>query len=143
METQELAAAVTSAHHAAQNLAANPNCRDPNHPGCTQCDGAQEERKEEMRTDFIHDALRDVKLPAKFAPMVDDYSKGASNKFSRYQTVGEVMFESLDYTNGPDYDDLLQLLADAARGADIRPQALNLVKRMAATYARMNVVVVA
>lgn len=130
------------AQRAAHILRANPDCRDPDHPGCSDCDGSLEEREEELCNAFITAALRDVKAVATFSPKFVDYSLGVDKKFSRHSTVGEVMFESLDYRNGPEYDDLLQLLADAARGEDIRPKALDLVKRMGAKFAEMNVVVV-
>lgn len=97
------------------------------------------------RQEFIHAALRDVTLFAYFAPKVTDHSNpadsGKINKPKRFQRVSECMAGSLDYTGGPSSVELMQMLADAARGEDIRPAALNLVKRMAATWAERNEVV--
>lgn len=120
---------------------AHPDCRDPEHRGCSSCDGRLEEREAALCNEFITAALQSVKAPAEFSLKFADYSCGVDKKFSRHSTVGEVMFESLDYPNGPEFDDVLQLLADAARGEDIRPKALALVQRMGAKYAQMNVVV--
>lgn len=127
--------------HAAA-LRRNPSCADPDHPGCEQCDGSLEEREEALRTEFLHAALRDVKAPATFTKKFTDYSAGVDKKFQRHSTVGEAMFEALDYRNGPEVDDLLKLLSRAANGEDIRPQALELLHRMASKFAEMNVVVV-
>lgn len=92
--------------------------------------------------EFIHAATRNVRLFAYFAPRITDFENpdffGLIVKPRRLQTVSEVMADALGCSDGPETADLMQLLADAARGADIRPQALNLVKRMAVTWTAIN-----
>lgn len=96
------------------------------------------EATENLETDFISFALQNVKVPATFSEPYTDCSLGMDKKRQCYSTVAEIMAESLDYAGGPTFDELMQLLSDAARGEEIRPQALNLVKRMAAKYAQVN-----
>lgn len=96
------------------------------------------EATKNLETDFISFALQDVKVPATFSETFVDYSLGIDKKRQCYSTVAEIMAESLDYAGGPTFEELMQLLSDAARGMEIRPQALSLVKRMAAKYAQVN-----
>lgn len=96
----------------------------------------------DVELEFVHAATRNVRLFAYFAPKITDFENpdycDLIVKPRRLQTVAEVMADSLGCGNGPGAAELMQLLADAARGEDIRPQALNLVKRMAVTWTAMN-----
>ena len=91
-------------------------------------DAMLERKTEELRDEFLHHALRDVSKPAKFSPHFRTYK----------ETVADVMSESLDYEGGPQFADLMQILADSARGEDVSPRAFALVKRMADKYAEFN-----
>lgn len=101
---------------------------------------AVSEAKYDLATEFTHCATRNVRNFAYFAPKISnrDVTLGNTAAFRRRQTVAECMVDALDCKDGPEVAELMQLLADAARGEDIRPQSLNLVKRMAATWAAMN-----
>ena len=96
----------------------------------------------DVEQEFVHAATRNVKLFAYFAPKITDFENpeycDLIVKPRRLQTVAEVMADALGCKNGPEAAELMQLMADAARGEDIRPQALNLVKRMASTWTAMN-----
>ena len=45
-ELQEMAATIRISRHQAQRLSEAPDCRDPDHPGCARCMGADEDDPE-------------------------------------------------------------------------------------------------
>jgi len=81
----------------------------------------------------------DVKAVADFAPDVNDYSvKPVNGTYAkRPQTLGDVMFESVDYSNGPSFDDVFAVLLRVANEGD--KEAAALVSRMGKKWANMNV----
>jgi len=95
--------------------------------------------------EFMAAALRgDMDAPAQFMPRVTDYDNkqwpaDVLPRPKRMRTIGETLFESLESTKGPQFDDVFSLLASAARGEPVKQQALNLIQRMAAQSAWMNV----
>lgn len=71
-------------------------------------------------------------------PRPFDVSKPAPKRF---QTMTEVLAESLDYTDGPDMSEAMQLLMNVAYGNDLVNQpamARALLRRMAAAWATTN-----
>lgn len=64
---------------------------------------------------------------------VSDYIGGEWTK--RPRRLGDMMYESLEYANGPMFNDLFQVLIDAANGKAVQAQAEDLVKRMAWKWA--------
>lgn len=93
----------------------------------------------QMRVEFKHSALKgEMSAPAPWAPRVDEPNRATGWKFKRFQSVGEVMTDSLDYTNGPSLIDVLALLSAAAVGQNIQGRAINLIEQMATQYARFN-----
>lgn len=99
-------------------------------------DSAEAERRAQLRAeaqmadDFTHAAISQrMSDVAYFAPR--DYA-------GKLQTVGAVMAESLDYGNGPSFDDAMRLIAAAATGADVADMARSLLNRMADAYAYYN-----
>jgi len=101
-----------------------------------------------MEQDFILAAKRlDANALARFAPLVRDWhgvrgpqACSAPVQRYRYQTMGEVMTESLDYPNGPDMGEVMQLVLNVAYGdlAATRTQASDLLARMAGDFALHN-----
>lgn len=53
--------------------------------------------------------------------------------------VGEVLADSLDYSDGPGLDDVLDVLARAASGEDIGSVSRSLLLRMACKWAEMQI----
>lgn len=87
-----------------------------------------------LRREFLVAAMSgDMKRPAMFAPLRTDYRLLAK----RHQTVGEVLQESLDYRNGPQFDEVFQILCEVARDGNEKAKAL--IGRMADKWASMNV----
>ena len=126
-------------------LALHPDCRDPDHPGCSDCDGSREDAIDELGIKFFAAArTSDINQPAKFAPLCVDFadpnyfSSHGLNKPKRLQTIAEVMIDSLDASGGPTLEDVLQLLSNAALGAPIRSEANTLISRMACQWAQDN-----
>lgn len=82
----------------------------------------------------------DVKAEADFAPARTDYTKRTPFEGVypvRAQTLAEVLFDSLDYTDGPSFDDVFAVLLRVANEGD--KQAAELVSRMGKKWASMNV----
>lgn len=79
-----------------------------------------------------------------FAPMVTDWTAVKPPVIAgqilprRTPTLSEVMAESLDYGDGPSMTEAMQLLLNAASGANVQAQAQGLIDRMAATWAKFN-----
>ena len=77
----------------------------------------------------------DVTELCPWAPITSEYKKGVTSV--RLQTVGEVMALSLDFSKGPQLDDVMALLCNVAYGADLVNQpakARELIVRMAQTF---------
>lgn len=93
-------------------------------------------------------AKADANASADFAPMVRDWDAAKHLPVSigahmprRYQTVAEVMQESLDYSSGPSMTEAMQLILNVAYGTDLvnaPAQARALLSRMATTFAAYN-----
>jgi hypothetical protein len=93
-----------------------------------------------MYEEYIAEARKcDASRTAWFAPSVMDYTYNPP--FKRRQTLTEVMGESFDYSKGPTYQELHQLLLNVAYGdVDCRPLAVALIDRMAREFAHYNAV---
>jgi hypothetical protein len=95
-------------------------------------------REQSAHDDFMRYAIAgDMLAPAHFAPMVRNYASRWPQA-KRLPTVGEVMLESLDYTDGPQHDDVFTLLVKAARGQQVQAEAKALIERMAGKWAYMH-----
>lgn len=93
----------------------------------------------EMERDFMHAALtQPMNAPCVWAPLVSDLDKPLG-RLMRHQTVGEVLFDSLDYASGPSVDGVLGVLCAVASGKPMQAEALALLQRMAHKYAEMHV----
>lgn len=89
-----------------------------------------------IEVEFLSAALGgDMKAKAEFAPLERFNLKGEL----RRPTVGEVMACSLDFTDGPELDQVLALLSEVARGKDQKNKAMDLITRMAKKYAEVTV----
>jgi hypothetical protein len=90
-----------------------------------------------MAAEFVKAAQGcDVTELCPWAPITREYKNGAATE--RLQTVGEVLALSLDFSKGPQLDDVLALLCNVAYGADQLDQpakARALIARMAQTFA--------
>jgi len=100
----------------------------------------------EAANDFFTACTKlDIGAPAPWAPTVSDNNSGLPYVIGvprprRLQALHEVMASSLDYTNGPQMAELMQLLLDVAHGdaAAAPEQARALLDRMARTWANYN-----
>lgn len=91
-----------------------------------------------LTQDFIHTTCKawqqkDLDVPAPFAKTYKDLR---SNTIIQ-PSVADVLLESLDYSNGPELKDLLNIFLEAV--AQKNPRALTLLERMAQTYAHFTV----
>lgn len=101
----------------------------------------QQKQHEEVFTltkNFIHTThqawqQKDLDLPAPFAKTYKDLR---SNTIIQ-PSIADVLLESLDYSNGPELKDLLNIFLEAV--AQKNPQALTLLEHMAQTYAHFTV----
>ena len=111
---------------------------------------ARQDLEDRARADMADDFLRacrrgDANALATWAPKCTDYTGqpyligGKQVRPQRYQTVAEVMADTLDFTGGPASVELHQLLLNAAAGTPVKELAENLLKRMADKFAEMNV----
>lgn len=109
----------------------------------------REKAQDQMAACFIKACARaDANAMADFAPMVRDWDAAKHLPVSigahmprRYQTVAEVMQESLDYSSGPSMTEAMQLILNVAYGTDLvnaPAQARALLDRMATTFATYN-----
>lgn len=96
---------------------------------------------------FIASAEKcDANLVIDWAGMVTDLEKtprpivAGSYVAKRYQTMGELMLEALDYPKGPDMSEAMQLLLNVAYGDPeiAKQQACALILRMADVWAANN-----
>lgn len=98
-----------------------------------------------MIDDFMKLALAgDMNAPATFAPMVGEFINGRWTAAVRYPTIAECMLDALGYGSGPCVADLMVIFSSLARftvgGVTTAPLAARkLLRRMAETYASMNV----
>ena len=91
----------------------------------------------------------DANALADFAPMVNDWDASKRQPRAvgapmpkRVPTIAEVLEDSLDYGKGPSKTELMQLLLNVAFGPDLltaQAQSMELLGRMAATWAKYNV----
>lgn len=91
----------------------------------------------------------DANAFVEWAPLVTDWErarrqpvdqKTATELPKRWQTMAEVMAESLDFDHGPSETELMQLLLNVAHGADLANaprQARDLLNRMGEAYGRV------
>ena len=95
-----------------------------------------------MAAEFVKAAQAcDLTELAPWAPMRTEYARATGNDFKRLATVGEVLTDSLDYSKGPQLDDVMALLCEVAYGTnqiDQPAKARALIHRMAETYAKYN-----
>lgn len=112
----------------------------------TANDNFLEERAkaEQLMADEFLAAVRAGRItaPAVFAPKTADHvapKKADGSRYLRYQTVAEVMAESLDYGGGPQMADVMGLLCRVAKGEVQTAAARELLNRMAASFAKYNV----
>ncbi|MCL2310777.1 MAG: hypothetical protein FWC42_11040 [Proteobacteria bacterium] len=96
-------------------------------------------RKIEMVNDYVRSATHlPMSAELDWAPSVPDYSAPkvaeTGQYLRRYPTLGEVLVESLEHTNGPSQSDLFDLLAAAARGEPVKERAASLIARMAGVW---------
>lgn len=110
---------------------------------------ARDKAQAQMAAAFIKGcAQKDANTMAEFAPMVRDWDAAKHMPVSigaytpkRYQTIAEVMQESLDYAAGPSMTEAMQLILNVAYGSDTvnaPAQARALLSRMAETFAKYN-----
>lgn len=110
---------------------------------------ARQDLEDRARADMADDFLRacrrgDANALATWAPKCTDYTGqpyligGKQVRPQRYQTVAEVMADTLDFTGGPASVELYQLLLNAAAGADVQAQVNELLGRMAVVFAKFN-----
>ena len=101
-----------------------------------------ESQAQALRDDFAKMcAAGDVYAPAIFADMVTRRD-ALGYSIRRLPTAGEVLMESLDYTGGPDFDDMLTIVLRAAKGEAVQADAAKLLQRMGAAWAKQNAEVV-
>lgn len=66
---------------------------------------------------------------------IDACAGNVCDAFSANTTVGDIMFESLEFNKGPSINEVLQVLINASKGIEQKEAAQALIKRMAAKYA--------
>lgn len=110
---------------------------------------AQSKAESDMANDFLAACRKcDANAMADFAPMVNDWDASTRQPRAagtpmpkKFQTLAEVLEESLDYGSGPSKAELMQLLLNVAYSADVvnaPAQARALIERMAGTFATNN-----
>jgi len=120
---------------------------------------AEQERQDDaiygMRDSYRTECQQqDAGARATWAPLVTDYDNcrafgvgcDAPGRPTRFQTLTEVMTESLDFTNGPAMAEAMQLILNVAHGSDLANQpaaARKLLNRMAMVYASHHAEVIA
>jgi hypothetical protein len=101
-----------------------------------------------MASMFRESAQRaDANALVQWAPMVTDWERArrrpvdpTADQPKRYQTLSEVMAESLDFDHGPSETELMQLLLNVAHGSNLATapaQARDLLRRMGEAYGRV------
>lgn len=112
---------------------------------------AREAAAASMADQFRESAQKaDANAFAMWAPLVTDWErarrqpvdqKTATELPKRYQTMAEVMAESLDFDHGPSETELMQLLLNVAHGSDLAnapAQARDLLRRMGEAFGRVH-----
>lgn len=99
-------------------------------------EAAEIENAKNLKTDFMHFAMRDMKAPATFSKPYQAYGNLTGTEYLRHSTMGEIMFEALDLGDGPSTNDLMQFLSNEANTGN--KAALALIERMAAKWAEVN-----
>lgn len=101
----------------------------------------QEAAERHMAEDFLAAIARgDVTAKSPFGGQSSDWHKrpdGTSGWVQRPQQVWEDMFETAEYGR-PSIADVMQILADAANGQDVRGHTKKLIEQMAWQYAQRN-----
>lgn len=86
-----------------------------------------------MRSNFAHACQKsDANALCDWAPLTF---------WGHMRQLSEVMADSLDFTDGPDVSEVMQLLLNVAHGSNLAQapeQARELLKRMGAMYAKHN-----
>lgn len=128
--------------------------REPDYGAAIQSDCAAEwdRRDREAKTfeaakasltdDFLRAAMAgDMNAPARFAPMVPDYSLTHADVVppKRYQTIYEVMKDACDDAEGKVLPALFDLLGKAAAGEDVGKTAAQILTGIGAGWAEANV----
>lgn len=91
-----------------------------------------------LASDFAADFLaRPMTAPTTTGQKRNDYEhkNGVLAITERAARVGEVIADSLDYSQGPELDDVFALIQRAAHGQDIQADARSLIARAAAVFA--------
>lgn len=127
---------------------------DPVHDAARHYDAVAHEseaqgRAEELAADAFIAAARhcDANRLCAWAGLVTDWERtrgpilNSTTAVKRMQTMTEIVQEGLDYPNGPDISEVVQLLLNVAYGTDLVNQpriARELMRRIAATWAEHN-----
>ena len=93
-------------------------------------------------TAFLQMTKRPMKEPTMLGDPRCDYAFDADKNFirtPRHSTVGELIYDQLDYPDGPDHDDVLTLLQRAAAGENIKDEAQELFVQLSRVYAHFTV----
>lgn len=110
---------------------------------------AREAAAASMADQFRESAQKaDANAFAMWAPLVNDWERTRRQPVGvtadlpkRYQTMAEVMAESLDFDHGPSETELMQLLLNVAYGADLANaprHARDLLRRMGEAFGRVH-----
>ena len=86
--------------------------------------------------------IADAKAAKREQDLADEFVSACTgnvcDSFALNTTVGDIMFESLEFNRGPSIDEVLQVLINASKGIEQKEAAQALIKRMAAKYAEMS-----
>ena len=102
---------------------------------------AQDKAEADMTSEFLAAVKAgDMQELAMFAPMRGELVRGVFCRDFRYQTVAEVMVDSLDYGKGPGIEDVIGFVASVANkpGQDHSAAAQLLITKMACAFAWYN-----
>jgi hypothetical protein len=101
------------------------------HEGAKEVDeiAAERQASESVLREQYQDALErgEVYALCDWAPLRTDTR--VSRDFKRYPTLGEVVFESFDLHDGPDFDDVTAILLRVAAGEDCQEEARKVLAR--------------
>jgi hypothetical protein len=98
---------------------------------------AQAQEVARLKSEFLAAVnAGDMSAPTVFAPLRRSRYTSEPLAF-HYPTVGQVLLESFDYSNGPALDDALAILCAVAQGEDCTQAAKVLLERCAAKWAEM------
>ena len=86
----------------------------------------------------IADAKEAMRLKDLADEFIDACTGNVCDSFCTNTTVGDIMFESLEFNRGPSINEVLQVLINASKGIEQKEAAQALIKRMAAKYAEMS-----